>query len=315
MKADKIDKLNVLLVALSLAAAVLMPFKLFVFSYLFLGPLHYLTEINWLESRNYFTSYSKTEKQGFYVFSGLIPLAALVNLTDNVWPLLRQALAFDVLLMTGFICALAIQWFKQRLAVLLPASYALSLGLNGLMQGQVSLLVLFVPTLVHVYLFTLLFIIYGARRSSSQWGYGLFVLLLLVPAIVAFLPVHHVPTDFNTSLDETMRKLGFDTLGQRLGSILTTQTTDDLLLKIQVFMAFAYTYHYLNWFSKTSIIGWREAITSKGVLIMAVAYACIVGLYYLVPSVGLKTLFFVSMLHVVLEFPLNAHTIKELFGR
>jgi hypothetical protein len=27
--------------------------------------------------------------------------------------------------------------------------------------------------------------------------------------------------------------------------------------KVQSFIAFAYTYHYLNWFSKTSIIKWN----------------------------------------------------------
>ena len=42
----KIDLLNIGLIALSLIIAIMLPFRLFSFSYAILGPLHYLTEIN-----------------------------------------------------------------------------------------------------------------------------------------------------------------------------------------------------------------------------------------------------------------------------
>ena len=54
MNAKKIDILNVALVIMSLFIAIKLPFELFLFSYAFLGPLHYLTEINWLHKKKYF---------------------------------------------------------------------------------------------------------------------------------------------------------------------------------------------------------------------------------------------------------------------
>jgi hypothetical protein len=37
-----------------IALAFNVPFGLFIFSYVLLGPLHYLTEINWLREKSYF---------------------------------------------------------------------------------------------------------------------------------------------------------------------------------------------------------------------------------------------------------------------
>ena len=44
---------------LALVLALKIPFELFLFSYAVLGPLHYLTEINWLKERNYFAKNKK----------------------------------------------------------------------------------------------------------------------------------------------------------------------------------------------------------------------------------------------------------------
>src|ERR1700756_5770386 len=45
---------NMGLMLFSTVMAFIIPFKLFLFVYAVLGPLHYLTEISWLEKRNYF---------------------------------------------------------------------------------------------------------------------------------------------------------------------------------------------------------------------------------------------------------------------
>lgn len=52
--ADTINYANIGLMLLSCAAAYVVPFELFLFSYAVLGPLHYLTEISWLNDRGYF---------------------------------------------------------------------------------------------------------------------------------------------------------------------------------------------------------------------------------------------------------------------
>src|ERR1700741_4083291 len=51
---DGINYINIGLMLLSLAAAYILPFELFLFSYAVLGPLHYLTEISWLDNKSYF---------------------------------------------------------------------------------------------------------------------------------------------------------------------------------------------------------------------------------------------------------------------
>ena len=77
------------------------------------------------------------------------------------------------------------------------------------------------------------------------------------------------------------------------------------------FIAFAYTYHYLNWFSKTSIIKWhlverKYLILTLGIWVLALA------LYASDYRTGLKFLFFLSFLHVFLEFPLNWKTFIDI---
>src|SRR5690349_4191053 len=49
-----IDVLNFFLIWITLFAALAWPFQLFLFSYIVIGPWHYLTEINWLDKQKYF---------------------------------------------------------------------------------------------------------------------------------------------------------------------------------------------------------------------------------------------------------------------
>ena len=49
-----IDGLQLFLMLASLLVAFIVPFRLFFLVYAVLGPIHYLTEINWLRDRNYF---------------------------------------------------------------------------------------------------------------------------------------------------------------------------------------------------------------------------------------------------------------------
>ncbi|MBL7933547.1 MAG: hypothetical protein JNL60_16700, partial [Bacteroidia bacterium] len=73
---------------------------------------------------------------------------------------------------------------------------------------------------------------------------------------------------------------------------------------IMRFIAFAYTYHYLNWFSKTSVIKWH--MVPKKVLVGTILLWLIsIALYAYDYNLGLQVLFFLSFLHVFLEFPLN----------
>ncbi len=56
---EGINYTNIILMALSLVFSVLLPFETFLFVYAVLGPLHYLTEISWLEKRSFFVTNKK----------------------------------------------------------------------------------------------------------------------------------------------------------------------------------------------------------------------------------------------------------------
>ena len=70
------------------------------------------------------------------------------------------------------------------------------------------------------------------------------------------------------------------------------------------FIAFACTYHYLNWFSKTEVIRWHAVPRPRFIAVVVVA-AISVALYAVDYSLGFKWLFLMSFMHVMLEFPLN----------
>jgi hypothetical protein len=80
--------------------------------------------------------------------------------------------------------------------------------------------------------------------------------------------------------------------------------SDDRSVAVMRFIAWAYTYHYLNWFSKTSIIGWHR-VPKVGIAIVVAIWLVSLGLYAADYALGFKWLFLLSLAHVLLEFPLN----------
>ena len=77
------------------------------------------------------------------------------------------------------------------------------------------------------------------------------------------------------------------------------------------FIAFAYTYHYLNWFSKTSIIQWHK-MPRLNLGIVLVMWAAAVSLYLYDYQTGLTALLLLSFLHVFMEFPLNFQSLRGI---
>lgn len=82
------------------------------------------------------------------------------------------------------------------------------------------------------------------------------------------------------------------------------------LLQTVRFIAFAYCYHYLNWFSKTRIIKWHEISKLRCGMIIGI-YACALCLYYYNFGLGFAVLLSLSFLHVILELPLDILMIKK----
>jgi hypothetical protein len=160
--------------------------------------------------------------------------------------------------------------------------------------------------------------IYGQIKAKSNPGIVSVILLIAAPLIILFLdirPTTYLMSDF---IENTYSRSGFLSLNTLIANFFGQvnesyfNSLSSVAIKIQIFIAFAYTYHYLNWFSKTSIIGWKSSLTNKRLKYIIILWLCAVGLYFYDYVTGLTALFFLSLLHVVLEFPLNVITIREL---
>lgn len=303
MNTIKIDIANIFLMVVATVAAFLLPFEVFLFSYAVLGPLHYLTEISWLHQRNYF-SLSKWDYIPFSVMGIIMLLCSFV---------FKEYGSFTtILIFAAFAFGLASVVTKDvlyKIGVLAMATFA-----GALLQSNIKFVYLFgifLPTLIHVFLFTGLFILYGALKNKSISGY--FSIAVFVACAVSFFlwqpqfSFYHATSYAEKAIQES----GFIQLNRTLIELLNIgQFTRETVfqsaggLGIMRFIAFAYTYHYLNWFSKTQVIKWHE-VPKKQLAIVISLWLVSVGLYAYDYYTGLVALYFLSMLHVLLEFPLN----------
>ncbi len=303
MNTKTIDLANIALMIISCVAAFVVPFELFLFSYAVLGPLHYLTEITWLHKRDYFTN-------GKFDYIWLVILCTVLFLLTFIFTGSAEASNFMIYL--AFASALGFILFKDLLWKILFVVIAAFLG--GLIvktQSFFFLFAVFLPTLIHVFIFTGLFILFGALKNKSATG--IISLIVFSVCAVSFFVLFPQFSFYKVSdyAQKTLVDSGFTMVNQsfihifKLGET-TRETifTSNIGFGIMRFIAFAYTYHYLNWFSKTSVIKWH-LIPKKWLSSVILLWGASVGLYVYDYKTGLIALYFLSMLHVFLEFPLN----------
>ncbi len=192
-----------------------------------------------------------------------------------------EMIIISILLAVGFI------YFKNKTPRIV--FFALSIPAALLFLNHFSetafLITVFVPTIIHVYFFTLLFMIYGNLNSKSRPGIVAIVLLILVPIIIALSNVN--PQEYMTISDFTKNSFdssGFGILNRTMGKSFSTDANQYSFLsiigiKMQIFIAFAYLYHYLNWFSKTSIIRWDKNMSKAKIITILSIWICSVALY------------------------------------
>lgn len=315
---DRINYLNIGLMLISCAVALYIPFELFLFAYAVLGPAHYLTEISWLHKRGYFTR----GKHDFWLLAGLALLlfvtAAWSGQSFGPQQSLNSA-AFTFLALGSALVLVLTSTFSARL-IGLAAVAVLGLASLSTVGLLVVLLATFVPTLIHVYLFTGFFILYGALKERSRTGFLSFAVFLLCPVACLLIdPRMYTPSAYAAvSYFRTLAPVNLTLLG-----VSTPHTSAEAAnvglqllshrgLALMRFIAFAYTYHYFNWFSKTSIIRWHEVGTRRLAAIVGLWLAA-VGTYAYDYSLGTKVLFCLSLMHVYLEFPLNHISILGTF--
>ncbi|NBU90184.1 MAG: hypothetical protein EBS12_01880 [Flavobacteriia bacterium] len=393
-KDSKINFLNIGLMLITAVFAFFLPFETFLLAYAFLGPLHYLTEISWLHDRQYFTK-GKYDFVPLLLIGVALSYAAFAKDFEFNIDFYKEFVAlnlFDKLLVLALFSSLLFA-FVKNLVVKIIAILFIFIFISGWLAPEnatensksttIFALTSLLPTLIHVYLFTGLFMLFGALKSRSKTGLLSVLAFIIVPIFLVFgLPVQtktNYISDYgkeayyadgdgffytNVSILDHFRLMNEPNLTnkQYLDSIInkdskTNQTpiaerqriTDSLSDKLNQafivpnpeseyymrpipaklaipieskdyywnyvffsgfgimlmrFIAFAYMYHYLNWFSKTEVIRWHKVPKIRFVAVLLLwLTAC--ALYAYNYSLGLSFLFFLSFTHVLLEFPLN----------
>jgi hypothetical protein len=393
-KDAQINYLNMGLMAFSAALAYFLPFETFLFAYAFLGPLHYLTEISWLHDRNYFSK-GKYDFLVLLIIGVLLSYAAFAKdfgINVDFYESFVEANLFDKLLVFALFSAILFA-LVENIFVKIVSILLLFVFISGWLSPEradanrasttVFALTSLVPTLIHVYVFTGLFMLYGALKSRSKTGLLSVVSFILFPIILVFYAPVDTKSNFlsdygkkayyadgegffytNVSildhfkltneplltnkqyLDSVVNKKGADNQipvaeRARITDSLKNKLSENFIvpnpdseyymkpipvkyaipingkdyywntvffstigIMLMRFIAFAYLYHYLNWFSKTEVIRWHKVpkIRFAAVIILWLL-AC--GAYAYDYSIGLNFLFFLSFTHVLLEFPLN----------
>ncbi len=288
----RVDVFHFLLLLSALLLSYVLPFELLVLSYAVLGPAHYLTEISWLHDRNYFLPH-----RGIALGLVFIALGAMF-IADPFWLGLLVSFAFAA-------CAIIATAPSPPRALMLLAVAAGLFALLCQIGAPFAIAWALAPSVIHVSVFTLVFMTVGALRSKSAAQFGLVVAYLLaVTAILIFPPSQ-------ATVIPSLAKVGkeyFGDIAPALGAVFgVPHLTFDA--RITGFLSFIYTYHYLNWFIKADVVRWTAVPKPRLAAIAALSVAA-TGLYIYDYAYGFMVLLLLSLTHVLLEFPLNSISIR-----
>jgi len=344
-KDDGINIINVGLMLLSCVAAFIMPFEVFLFAYAVLGPLHYLTEISWLHDRQYFTK-GKYDHIVLWAIGVLIVLEATAIRNNWNWPFENDF--SNKIIFVALAGSLLMVFVKNVLLKVMGLLFVLLIS-NVIFHadkrdGFAFFIGALLPTLIHVYVFTGLFILFGALKNRSKTGLISFAVFLLCPVLLfllfrdeTFVPVTQYGRDslqaggegfFGTNVSFLQELFGvqFPQMKDAAGNLVFYENGNPALdysnavnvvfnsqtgILLMRFIAFAYTYHYLNWFSKTEVIRWHKVPKTRFIAVMVIWIVSLV-LYGYNYALGLRWLYFLSFCHVLLEFPLNMMSIAGI---
>lgn len=283
--------LNIAALLLSCLAAHLAPAATLIGAYVLLGPIHYLTEISWLHDRRFFVARP-----------ALLVAGTVIGVTGGF---VAADIAGVVAISTAGAC-IAAGIGRGPTGVVLAALFAGSVAALGIWAGWwwVLAAVLLVPTLVHVFVMTAMFVVAGAVRARTmiEWA---------VVATLALCAVNFVVIPCFDLAGGLMFERARDTFGKVFGVL----GVDDVgaASALLGFTAFAYAYHYLNWFLKARTIGWSTMTAERRILLGAI-WALIAVAYVIDVRLGLLVSLPLSFGHVLLEMPLNVSVCRRLLG-
>jgi hypothetical protein len=285
------------------AASIAAPFHTFLFAYAFLGPLHYLTEVSWLHDRGYFAPRVSARRAwlALVLVTTLVMAFGFISselLHRDVPPVYEIGLF--LLVFAGAAIVLYVQHPVNGIVLGLIVAGAVAMFAGSPAYGIGAYLLM---TLVHVFVFTGFFIAFGALKSRSRSG-----IISLAVFVACALATILLDTPFRAP-DAGLRAV-YATFEQLNGVVLQlagrshVSVYDSAAIHVMRFIAFAYLYHYLNWFSKTSVIGWHHVPRRRAIAIV-VAWVAGIALYFVNYKAGFAVFYVLSVVHVMLEFPLN----------
>jgi hypothetical protein len=308
--------MNIALIVASMLLAIRWPFETLLLAYAVLGPLHYMTEISWLHDRSYFLP--RRSDAWPLMAGGFALIIAVIAIANADKDALHRAVENGALFaLFGFaLVMIAVSSWSKRLlalAVLIPVCllFARSTHLADSLAG-------YIPTVIHVYVFTGLFMLLGWLRRPNRDSAGALLAYLLCPLLCWLAPLAWSATPSGwaeRAFVGTLSSINDLILGDAGYTIDRAQLVEHpISLLVTRVLALAYLYHYLNWFSKVEVIGWARISPKRGAIILAL-WICAVALYFQNYLLGFTVLLMLSFMHVVLEFPLNHRSFRELGER
>jgi hypothetical protein len=290
----RINYYNILAMLLSAGLALFIPFELVLLSYAILGPLHYLTEISWLNTKQFFT----LKQYDYLLIAAVVVASVLLKLPSANLVYYTFGLSFILLVIN--------KTLYRVLAFLLLIVMGYFLLTHNTLR---TIFGLYVPTLIHVYIFTGAFLLLGALRNKGISGYLAFITFLICPLLLCFLftNIKSAPTQWAINGYEYFAHINTTTLRNQSINVYTN-TASIVLTRV---IAFAYTYHYINWFSKTKVINWHR-VTKVTAFMIILLWIASVALYFYNYRLGIKWLLILSLAHVILEFPLNHRSFIDI---
>lgn len=284
------------------------PFEVLVLAYVVLGPAHYLTQIAWMHRRGYFVGSAR----GLWLAAPALPLAAL----ELAGGTLAIPVAAAVYAGTLAVALAMVLWPRRRLALaILALAPPVAFALRDVPVFTVGFALL-LPTVVHVFVFTGAFLLVGTLRARSATAVLQVLVFGLLAVLLFRMPLHAEAFRPAPLIAEAAD--AFAPLARLLGRLSPEGHPDRASVAATRFLAFAYAYHYLNWFSKTRVIGWAE-MPRRTAALLAATYVATLASYAVDAHLGFAIAFLLSVAHVLLELPLDARTFGKLgaalFGR
>jgi hypothetical protein len=306
---ERSQRADLVALVVSAVAAYVAPLQVFLFAFIVLGPLHYLTEMAWLQKKRFYLTNSVVSTR-LYVFVAIA--AAVLSLSGAV---LKRDLWFWTV---GAMLLLSLSVLVRKVYAMAAIAVA-AIVIACFLRTWVFFIAVMVPTLVHVFFFTWTFAVSGALRARdglrAKWMNP--VLMLVLPLVLVCLPLHpSQPGGFWLRAES----MSFLSIHSKLAGDLhhtvalnATMMDDAVIVGVLRIFAFAYLFHYLNWFSKTEILQWHRTSRRTWIAIAGiyVAYLASFGISF---RCGFLISSFLSLLHVLLEFPLNWHTLRFVAG-